>query len=103
MVSLHCFMSLGAAYGVQLRSAFEIDTRDLAHPKAYLELMADGRSAFKYVPPPSLFTACLRGIRRLEITGKPVELRSHSALGAFVPSGIRGVLDKIGLKPSRWF
>ncbi|CAL1703852.1 unnamed protein product [Somion occarium] len=67
-------------------SSFEVDTRDLNHPTVHLEVMIDGSSAY-----------------RLEIAGKPVQLHTSTALGAFVPEGFKGLLSKIGLSPTRWF
>ncbi|KAI0693874.1 PhoD-like phosphatase-domain-containing protein [Cytidiella melzeri] len=67
-------------------SSFEVDTRDSEHPVVNLEVMIDGFPAY-----------------RLQIAGKPVELKVSAALATIVPSGIMNVLDKIGLKPSTWF
>jgi alkaline phosphatase D len=39
----------------------------------------------------------------LEIPGVPVKISYTMALGAFVPGGIKDMLDKIGMKPSKWF
>ncbi|KAI0340220.1 hypothetical protein BDW22DRAFT_450134 [Trametopsis cervina] len=67
-------------------SAFEVDTRDAQHPVVKLEVVIDGLSAYQ-----------------LEIRGQPVEIKTTAALANVIPSGIMGVLDKIGLKPSNWF
>ncbi|KAJ3554580.1 hypothetical protein NM688_g3029 [Phlebia brevispora] len=67
-------------------SSLEIDTRDLQHPVAHLEVVIDGTVAY-----------------RLAIAGKPVNLNPTTALGNVVPTGFKGVLEKMGLKPSRWF
>ena len=40
---------------------------------------------------------------RLDIAGKPVDLRASAGLETFVPKGIKGVLDKLGLKPTSWW
>lgn len=40
---------------------------------------------------------------RLEIVGRPVELKASSALASVVPSGFLNVLDKIGFNPTTWF
>lgn len=67
-------------------STFEVDTRDPQNPKVRLELMSDGKLAYV-----------------LDIAGKPVELRASAGLETFVPKGIKGVLDKLGLKPGSWW
>jgi len=66
-------------------SSLEVDTRDLAHPTVHVEVMIDGKQAFK-----------------LLIAGKPVQLKAPPATPS-MPSTILEVLDKIGLKPGRWF
>ena len=40
---------------------------------------------------------------RMEVIGKPVKLQLSTALGAFVPQAFKGMLDPIGIKPSKWF
>ncbi|KAH9890706.1 PhoD-like phosphatase-domain-containing protein [Cubamyces lactineus] len=67
-------------------STIEVDTRDYDHPVVRVEIMIDGKPAY-----------------HLEVLGKPVKLQSTTALGALVPQSLRGMLDRIGLKPSRWF
>ncbi|KAI0648220.1 PhoD-like phosphatase-domain-containing protein [Trametes meyenii] len=67
-------------------STIEVDTRDYSHPVVKVEIMIDGKPAY-----------------HLDILGKPVKLQSTTALGALVPQSFKGVLDRIGLKPSRWF
>ncbi|KII88819.1 hypothetical protein PLICRDRAFT_124950 [Plicaturopsis crispa FD-325 SS-3] len=67
-------------------STIEIDTRNLDAPVLKLEVVIDGSIAYEYT-----------------IVGDPVKLRSSTALGAFVPQSFRGMLDKIGMKPSTWF
>ncbi|KAJ8469010.1 hypothetical protein ONZ51_g9274 [Trametes cubensis] len=67
-------------------STIEVDTRDYAHPVVRVEIMIDGKPAY-----------------HLEVLGKPIKLQSTTALGALVPQSLRGMLDRIGLKPSRWF
>lgn len=43
-------------------------------------------------------------IFRHEIIGTPVKLQATTAaLGAYVASGLKDVLDRIGMQPSRWF
>jgi alkaline phosphatase D len=75
----------------------------MEHPVVKLEVMIDGRQAYKCV------FSCDTGSRlsdiayRLDIVGKPVELKTSASLAAVIPSGILGVLDRIGLKPSDWF
>ncbi|KAI0075810.1 hypothetical protein K474DRAFT_1355853 [Panus rudis PR-1116 ss-1] len=66
-------------------SSIEVDTRDLEHPVVHVEVMIDGSSAY-----------------RLAIAGQPVHLHSSTSLGAIVP-GFKGILNKIGLSPTRWF
>ncbi|KAL7283083.1 hypothetical protein ACG7TL_002507 [Trametes sanguinea] len=66
-------------------STLEVDTRDYDHPVVRVEIMIDGKPAYN-----------------LEVLGKPVKLQSTTALGSLMPQ-FKGVLDKIGLKPSRWF
>ena len=39
----------------------------------------------------------------LEIAGKPVKLQLSTALGSLIPNSFKGMLDKIGIKPSKWF
>ncbi|KAI0350094.1 hypothetical protein OH77DRAFT_1431373 [Trametes cingulata] len=67
-------------------ATIEVDTRDYSHPIVRVEIVIDGKPAYN-----------------LEVLGKPVKLQSTTALGAFVPQSFKGVLDRIGLKPSRWF
>ncbi|CDO74863.1 hypothetical protein BN946_scf185004.g13 [Trametes cinnabarina] len=67
-------------------STIEVDTRDYDHPVVRVETVIDGTPAY-----------------RLDVLGKPVKLQSTTALGSLMPESFRGVLDKIGLKPSRWF
>lgn len=42
-------------------------------------------------------------LHSLEVVGKPVKLQSTTSLGALVPQSFKGVLDRIGLKPNKWF
>ncbi|KAI0057090.1 hypothetical protein BV25DRAFT_1812930 [Artomyces pyxidatus] len=67
-------------------SAIEVDTRNLDQPTLKLEVMIDGEAQY-----------------HLAIVGKPVKLKSNTSLGALVPDGIKELLDRVGLKPSRWF
>ncbi|KAI0956901.1 hypothetical protein AcW1_005469 [Taiwanofungus camphoratus] len=67
-------------------SSIEVDTRNQEHPTVLVQIMIDGAEAYK-----------------LTVVGKPVKLRSSTTLGAYVPQSFKGVLDRIGLKPSRWF
>ncbi|RDX52651.1 Metallo-dependent phosphatase [Lentinus brumalis] len=67
-------------------SWIEVDTRDPQHPVVNVDIMIDGKAAYK-----------------MEVVGKPVRLQLSTALGAFVPQSFKGVLDRIGLKPSNWF
>ncbi|ESK85963.1 alkaline phosphatase family protein [Moniliophthora roreri MCA 2997] len=68
-------------------STFEVDTRDQDQPTLRLELMVNGKSSFQY-----------------EIIGTPVQLQSSStAIGAFVSSGVKDILNKIGITRGRWF
>ncbi|KAG6865886.1 hypothetical protein C0991_010967 [Blastosporella zonata] len=38
-----------------------------------------------------------------EVAGIPVKLRTSTALGAFVVDGVKGIINKFGIKPSKWF
>lgn len=68
-------------------SSIEIDTRDAEHPTAYLEVVIDGNKAYG-----------------LTIAGQPVPLQAPTtALGTILPEGFKGILDRIGLMPTRWF
>ncbi|PCH39566.1 hypothetical protein WOLCODRAFT_110896 [Wolfiporia cocos MD-104 SS10] len=67
-------------------SSIEVDTRDSDHPVAHIEIMIDGAKAWTHT-----------------IHGHPVKSQPANALGTFVPQSFKGVLDMIGLKPSRWF
>jgi len=67
-------------------SAIEVDTRNPEKPTLHLEVMIDGKSAYK-----------------TSVVGKPVKIKSSTALGAFVPEGFKDLLDKVGLTPNRWF
>lgn len=68
-------------------SALEIDTRNPELPTLRLETMIDGKRSFNF-----------------NITGTPVKLQaSTAALGAFVPGGVKDLLKKFGIRPSRWF
>jgi len=67
-------------------SSLEVDTRDPLKPSVKLETVIDGAVAYS-----------------LEIAGQPVHLRASTALGSIVPSTLKGLLDRIGLKPDRWF
>ncbi|RPD59100.1 Metallo-dependent phosphatase [Lentinus tigrinus ALCF2SS1-7] len=67
-------------------SWIEVDTKDHQHPVVNVDIMINGKSAYK-----------------LEVVGKPVKLQLSTALGAFVPQSFKGMLDRIGLKPSKWF
>ncbi|OSX64704.1 hypothetical protein POSPLADRAFT_1073160 [Postia placenta MAD-698-R-SB12] len=67
-------------------SSIEVDTRDQDHPVVNVDIMINGACAYN-----------------LTVHGQPVKLRSATALGAYVPQSFKGVLDKFGLKPSRWF
>ncbi|KAI0373348.1 hypothetical protein BV20DRAFT_963192 [Pilatotrama ljubarskyi] len=67
-------------------ATIEVDTRDYSHPIVRVEIVIDGKPAY-----------------HLEVLGKPVKLQSTTALGAFVPQSFKGMLDRIGLTPSRWF
>lgn len=39
----------------------------------------------------------------MTVKGKPVHIKASTSLGAFVPDGLKGLLDKVGLTPNRWF
>ncbi|GBE82560.1 hypothetical protein SCP_0409440 [Sparassis crispa] len=67
-------------------SSIEVDTRDLDHPVAKVDIIIDGQEAYS-----------------LKVVGNPVNLHPSTALGALMPRTFKGVLDKIGLSPSRWF
>ncbi|PIL30470.1 hypothetical protein GSI_07169 [Ganoderma sinense ZZ0214-1] len=67
-------------------SSLEVDTRDSQHPVVRLEVVIDGKPAYN-----------------LEVVGKPVKLQLSTALGALVPQSFKGMLDKIGFRPSKWF
>ncbi|KAI0747693.1 PhoD-like phosphatase-domain-containing protein [Daedaleopsis nitida] len=67
-------------------SSIEVDTRDYQHPVAKIDIMINGKTAYQ-----------------LEVAGKPVKLQLSTALGALVPQSFRGMLDRIGIKPSKWF
>ncbi|ETW85567.1 hypothetical protein HETIRDRAFT_432282 [Heterobasidion irregulare TC 32-1] len=67
-------------------SAIEIDTRDPESPTATLEVWIDGAVSYN-----------------MTVKGKPVHIKASTSLGAFVPDGLKGLLDKVGLTPNRWF
>jgi len=67
-------------------SSLEVDSRDLQHPTVHLEAVIHGKVEYK-----------------LTIAGKPVQLQTSTALGAFVPQTFKDVLNKLGLSPSQWF
>jgi alkaline phosphatase D len=67
-------------------STIEIDTRNPEHPKLILEVVIDGKVAYK-----------------LPISGTPVKLRSSTALGSMVSDSFKEILDRVGLSPNRWF
>ncbi|KAF5387013.1 hypothetical protein D9615_001756 [Tricholomella constricta] len=67
-------------------STFEVDTRDPDSPTVKLETMIDGKPGFKF-----------------KVTGIPVQLRSSTALGAIVAGGMKDIINKLGIKPSKWF
>ncbi|KAI0637350.1 PhoD-like phosphatase-domain-containing protein [Trametes polyzona] len=67
-------------------ATLEVDTRDYNHPVVRVEIMIDGKPAY-----------------HLEVLGKPVKLQSTTALGSLMPQSFKGVLDRIGLKPNKWF
>ncbi|KAN0141369.1 PhoD-like phosphatase domain containing protein [Lactarius tabidus] len=67
-------------------STIEIDTRNPEHPKLNLEVVIDGKVAYK-----------------LSISGTPVKLRSSTALGSMVSDSFKEILDRVGLSPNRWF
>lgn len=39
----------------------------------------------------------------LEIVGTPVHPPALSGLGSLVTTNVKGIFDKIGLRPSKWF
>ncbi|KAH8108215.1 PhoD-like phosphatase-domain-containing protein [Cristinia sonorae] len=67
-------------------SALEVDTRDLNNPVINLETVIDGKVAFT-----------------LRIVGEPVQFQSSTALGTIVPQTFKGILDRLGLSPTKWF
>lgn len=67
-------------------SAFEIDTMNAESPILKLETMIDGKPGFHF-----------------EITGIPVKFHSSTALGAFVSDGVKDIINKLGIRPSKWF
>ncbi|KAI0043550.1 hypothetical protein FA95DRAFT_1563180 [Auriscalpium vulgare] len=67
-------------------SSIEVDTRNPDEPKLLLDVIIDGKSQYKHT-----------------ITGKPVKLKSSTALAALVPDGIKDILGRVGLSPSKWF
>ncbi|KAF9007937.1 PhoD-like phosphatase-domain-containing protein [Cyathus striatus] len=67
-------------------STIEIDTTNSSSPKLRLETIIDGKHAYTY-----------------EHVGTPVKLAPSTALGAFVPSSVKGIFDKIGINPNKWF
>ena len=87
------------------RSSFEVDARDLEHPTVHLEVLIDGSSKYKYVISQNLSLALtpIPLMSRLAIVGKPVHLYSNTALGALIPQGVKGMFNKIGLSPIKWF
>jgi alkaline phosphatase D len=93
-----------------VRSAIEIDTRNPEHPKLNLEVVIDGKVAYKWVAHVIPFEASgilietlLARPRSLPIQATPVKLRSSTALGSMVPDGLKDILDRVGLSPNRWF
>ncbi|CCM06092.1 uncharacterized protein FIBRA_08339 [Fibroporia radiculosa] len=67
-------------------SSFEVDTRNPEHPFLRLEVMIEGSPAY-----------------HMEIRGHPVRLQTSTSIGTYMPQTLKGVLDKIGLRPSLWF
>ncbi|KAH9924002.1 PhoD-like phosphatase-domain-containing protein [Epithele typhae] len=67
-------------------ASIEVDTSDYQHPVVNVEIMIDGKPAYK-----------------LEVTGKPVKMQSSTSVGALLPSSFQSMLDMIGLKPGKWF
>ncbi|KAH9483815.1 hypothetical protein JR316_0003293 [Psilocybe cubensis] len=68
-------------------SAFEVDTRDIDKPTLRLETVIDGKPAY-----------------HLEIVGTPVyPPAALSGLSSLVTTNVKGIFDRIGLRPSKWF
>ncbi|KAF9257820.1 Metallo-dependent phosphatase [Marasmius fiardii PR-910] len=68
-------------------ATFEVDTRNRKKPTLRVELVVNGKPSYQY-----------------ELNGTPVQLQSSStALGAFVPSGVKDLFNRLGMRPGRWF
>ncbi|PPQ90134.1 hypothetical protein CVT25_012303 [Psilocybe cyanescens] len=67
-------------------SAFEVDTRDIEKPTLRLETVIDGKPAY-----------------HLEIIGTPVRPPAAVGLGSLVTTNVKGLFDRIGLRPTKWF
>ncbi|KAG6845031.1 hypothetical protein H0H87_001368 [Tephrocybe sp. NHM501043] len=67
-------------------STLEIDSTNITSPKLKLETMIDGSMGFSY-----------------DLTGFPVKMQTSTAIGAFVVGGVKDIINKFGIKPSKWF
>ncbi|KAG6910883.1 hypothetical protein DXG01_006566 [Tephrocybe rancida] len=67
-------------------SSLEIDSTNPESPRLRMEAVIDGYSSFRY-----------------EVTGIPVKLQISTAIGAFVVGGVKDMINKFGIKPSKWF
>jgi alkaline phosphatase D len=87
------------------RATFEVDTRDREKPIVKLELWAGGKERYRYVSFSwsTLVDPLMYSVASLRIPGSPVKISYTMALGAFIPGGFTEILDRIGMKPSKWF
>jgi len=67
-------------------SAFNVDSTDPNHPVVRVEVHIDGVLRYNH-----------------EIEGIPIKHRASTVLGTMIPESFKGVLNKFGLKPNKWF
>lgn len=67
-------------------SAFNVDTRDQDHPVLRVDVVIDGLVHHNFT-----------------IEGISVKHSASTALGTIIPESFKGVLDRIGLTPNKWF
>ncbi|TFK72587.1 hypothetical protein BDN72DRAFT_836149 [Pluteus cervinus] len=67
-------------------STFEIDTREADKPMLRLSVLVDGDVAYNWT-----------------YVGKPLKVKTASALGLFTSGGIEELVRKFGMNPRKWF
>ncbi|KAG6813101.1 hypothetical protein H0H92_013955 [Tricholoma furcatifolium] len=67
-------------------SLLEIDSTDPSTPRLKLETVVDGKAEYRH-----------------EVMGVPITLQTSTAMSAYVFGGVKDIIYRLGIKPSKWF